>query len=57
MSCNNRRQIRETWFDGFEDAGNGLRVRECGQPQKTGNGKETNSSLDLPERHTVTLAP
>ena len=38
--------IREKATQGTE---RGPRTKECGQPRKAGKGKETDSSLQLPE--------
>jgi len=38
------------WHDGFEDERKGPRVKECGYPQKTGKGEETNSPWIIQRR-------
>lgn len=35
----------------------GLLTQECGQPPEDGKDKETDSSLEPPERNTIPLTP
>lgn len=44
-------RITQFFFVGFEDGGRGLQAKECGQSLEVEKGKETDSSLELPEEN------
>lgn len=49
-----RCSMRRTWpIAGFGNRGQGVQDKECRWPLKSGKGKETNSSLEPPERNRV----
>lgn len=51
--CEYRRQAEKYNIAGFENEGGGPQAKECVQPLGAGKGKETDYSLEPPERSTT----